>query len=219
MAHLVKKDKSKKKKRKFDYYDAFEAQTAIALKEAKLLRSIVDEFESADALKDSLARAHALEREADGVCHSVFEALMPDFVTPIDREDIISLAENLDEIVDKTEEIIQRFYIYDIHLMHDEAKPFVKLIVKSIEALAEAMADFRNCKKSSTFMSYIVRVNDLEDEADQLYMKVIRSLYTTDRENPMRVMVWTALFDSMEDLVDQCEIVANMMNTVLVKYA
>lgn len=219
MATLVKKHNKKKKKRKFDYYDAFESQVAIAVKEVKLLKHVVEGFTDAASLAECLPRAHSLEREADGVCHSVFDALIPDFVTPIDREDIIALTEALDEIVDCAEEIIQRFYIYDIHFMHDQAKPFVKHIMRAVEALAEAMGDFRNCKKSDKFPTAVVRVNQIEDEADELYMKVIRQLYTEERDNPVRVMVWTALFDSMENCVDQCEIVANMMSTVRVKYA
>lgn len=218
MSDIVKKVK-KKKKRKFDYYDAFEMQTALAVKEAKMLEQVVKSFTKAEDLEDHLKGAHALEREADTVCHDVFDALMPDFVTPIDREDIIAMAESLDEIVDKIEEIIQGFYIYDIHFMHKDVEPFVKLIVKSCEALSEAMADFRNCKKSSKFQSLVVRVNDLEDEADRLHMSVIRSLYTVERENPVRVMVWTALFNAMEDCVDQCEAVADQMSAVMVKYA
>ena len=215
MAKLTKKE-LKKKKKKFDYYDAFEAQAAIAVKEAKLLKEIVDDFESVES---RLERAHALEREADGVCHSIFENLITDFVTPIDREDVIGIAENLDEVIDLTEEIIQRFYMYDIHFMHDDAKKFVKLIVRSCEALSNAMADFRNCKKSDKFKSLIYQVNELEDEADELYIKLIRQLYTEEHAHTMRVIVWTRLLDAMEDCVDQCEVVANKMNMVMVKYA
>ena len=211
--------KKKNKKKKFNYYDAFDAQVALAVKEAKLLKSVVDGFASASELEAELGRAHAIEREADGICHSVFEALIPDFVTPLDREDIIAIAESLDELIDMTEEIMQSFYMFDIHYMHDDAKKFVKLIVRSCEALSDAMADFRNCKKSEKFKELVVRVNDIEDDADELFLRIIRELYTAEREHPVRVMVWTRLFSAMEDCVDQCETVANKMSTVMVKYA
>lgn len=209
----------KKKKKKFDYYDAFEAQAALAVKEAKLLKEVVHNFESAADLENDLPRAHAIEREADGVCHSVFEALLPDFVTPLDREDIIAMTESLDEIIDMTEEVIQNFYMFDIHFMHEDAKKFVKLIVRSCEALSEAMADFRNCKKSDKLNALLVRVNSIEDEADALYLRIIRELYTKECDNPLRVSVWTRLFSAMEDCVDQCEAVANKMSMIMVKYA
>ena len=216
MAGVSKKDK--KKKRKFDYYDAFEAQAEVALKEAKLLKEVVNGY-SAEELEENLARAHALEREGDGLCHGVFDALLPDFVTPIDREDIIALAESLDEITDRIEEVMQAFYLYDIHTMREEIKPFAKVIVRSCDALCLAMEDFRNCKKSNKFKSLIVQVNDLEDEADELYMKLMRELYTAKVENHSFVMIWSNILNSMEDCVDQCELVANKMNMIMVKYA
>lgn len=218
MAGIMKKDK-KKKKKKFDYYDAFDSQAALAVKEAKMLKKIVDGFENTEKVHDLLPEAHGIEREADEICHSVFDALMPDFVTPLDREDIIEMTENLDQIVDLTEEIIQGFYIYDIHYMHDGAKEFADLTVRATEALVAAMSDFRNCKKSDKFKSLVVAVNDIEDEADDLYLKLMHSLYTEEREHPVRVMVWTRLFAAMENCIDQCETVANKMSMVMVKYA
>lgn len=220
MAKLTKKDKDKKKKKKkFDYYDAFDAQAEIAVKEAQLLKEIVDNFTTTDEVERYLSPAHDLEREADEICHGMSERLIVDFVTPIDREDVIDIAESLDEVIDLTEEIIQRFYMYDIHFMPEGAKQFVDLIVRSCEALNRAMTDFRNCKKSDQFKELIFQVNAVEDEADELYLTLIRQLYTEEREHAMRVMVWSRLFDAMENCVDQCELVANKMNMVMVKYA
>ncbi len=178
MAKLGKRKNLRKRRKSLITTMLLRLRQEIAVKEAKLLKEIVDEFESVEQVEKRLGRAHALEREADEVCHSIFESLITDFVTPIDREDVIGIAENLDEVIDLTEEIIQRFYMYDIHFMHDDAKKFVKLIVRSCEALSNAMADFRNCKKSNTFKSLIYQVNQLEDEADELYIKLIRQLYT-----------------------------------------
>ena len=166
-----------------------------------------------------LEKMHGFEHGADGKKHEMSAALAKAFVTPLDREDLAELSQNIDEVADKAEEIIQRFYMYDIHFMHDDAKKFVKLIVRSCEALSNAMADFRNCKKSDKFKSLIYQVNELEDEADELYIKLIRQLYTEEHAHTMRVIVWTRLLDAMEDCVDQCEVVANKMNMVMVKYA
>ena len=211
--------KMKSGKKKFNYFDAFERQTEIASKEARLLLEVVENFSKAEDIEAYLPRAHALENEGDIVCHKIFDAILPDFVTPIDREDIIALTNSLDALIDKIEEVMQRFYMYDIHFMHRDAKPFAKMIVKSCDALCAAMADFRNCKKSKKFKQLIIEVNDIEDDADAFYMKAVRKLYTVDHENPMRVTVWTSLFDMMEDCVDICESIADKMNSIMLKYA
>ena len=79
------------------------------------------------------------------------------------------------------------------------------------------MEDFRNFKKSKTFKQLIVDVNTYEEEADRLYLKVIRKLHTEDNDNPMRVLVWSQIFDRMEKCCDACEHVADTMSTILLK--
>lgn len=209
----------KKKSKKFDYFDAFEQQAKMVVKEAKLLNEVVNNFTTAADIEPYLPKAHEIEKDADAVCHSVFDAILPDFVTPLDREDIISLTLAMDEIVDIMEELIQLFYMYDVHFMHNDAKPFVKIIVKCAEALETAVKDFRNAKKSKDFRKLVIYVNDLEDEADEMYMAMIRKLYTKDKDNAVRIAVWDRIFTSMEECVDQMEGTADLMNSYLVKYA
>ncbi len=204
-------------KKKFNYYDAFERQAEIAVKEAELLLEVVEKFDKAEGVQVYLPRAHALENEGDEICHGIYDAILPDFVTPIDREDIVALANNLDELIDVIEEIIQAFYIYDVHFMHNDVKPIATLLHRACCALKDAMGVFHKCKKSDKFRSLVILVNELEDEVDELYLKAIRKLYTVDRDNPMRAAVWTNIFDSMETCADQCERIANMMGSIMLK--
>ena len=205
------------KKHKFDYFDAFEKQTKLAVQEADLLIEAVEKFTEAEKLKEVMERAHELEHEGDEINHAILKTVATDFITPIEREDIIELSQRLDNIVDFIEDVMQRFYMYDVHFMHHDAEEFACLIKKSCEALDKAMVDFRNFKKSKTFKQLIVDVNTYEEEADQLYMHVTRKLHTHDKENPMRVLVWSQIFDRMERCCDACENVADTMNTVLLK--
>ncbi len=205
------------KKKKFDYFEAFEQQTKVAVEEAGLLIEAIEGFTTAEELKGAMERAHQIEHDGDELNHAIFKNVATDFITPIEREDVVDLAQFLDDIVDYIEDVIQRFYMYDVHFMHKDAHEFACLIKKSCEALDTAMEDFRNFKKSKKFKQLIVDVNTYEEEADQLYMKVIRSLHTEDRENPMRVLVWSQIFSCMEKCCDACEHAADTMNTILLK--
>lgn len=205
------------KKTKFDYFDAFEKQTQVAVEEADLLIEAIEGFTEAENLRDVMERAHALEHKGDEINHSIFKTVATDFITPIEREDIINMAQCLDNIIDYIEDVMQRFYMYDVHFIHHDALEFAQLIKKSCEALERAMEDFRNFKKSKTFKQLIVDVNTYEEEADQLYLQVIRKLHTHDRENPMRVLVWSQIFDRMEKCCDSCEHAADTMSSILLK--
>ncbi|MFR3273714.1 MAG: DUF47 domain-containing protein [Slackia sp.] len=88
-----------------------------------------------------MERAHEIEHAADKVCHSIFQAVSVDFITPIDREDIISLTQSMDDILDYMEATIQRFYMFNLTSMHPRAIDFARLLLKSCEALKVAMGN------------------------------------------------------------------------------
>ena len=205
------------KKHKFDYFDAFEKQSAMAVKEAELLIEAIENFTEAEDLRGIMERAHELEHKGDEINHAIFKTVATDFITPIEREDIINMSQYLDNIIDYIEDVMQRFYMYDVHFIHHDALEFAHLIKKSCVALDKAMEDFRNFKKSKMFKQLIVDVNTYEEEADRLYLKVIRKLHTEDNDNPMRVLVWSQIFDRMEKCCDACEHVADTMSTILLK--
>ncbi|MEG0322875.1 MAG: DUF47 family protein [Raoultibacter sp.] len=206
-----------KKGKKFDYFDAFERQAALAVKESELLIEIIKNFTTAEAVKEIMPRAQEIEHEGDEICHDMYTAIATDFITPIEREDIIQLTQYLDDIVDYIEDVVQRFYMYDIHFMHENATEFARLINKSCKALEHAMVDFRDFKKSKTFRQSIIDVNTYEEEADEYYMKTIRDLHTKDRDNALRVLVWTQVFACMEKVTDACEHTADTMRSIMLK--
>lgn len=206
-----------KKHKEFDYFDAFEQQVKFACKEAELLRKVVENFKSAEDIKETMDRAHEIEHEADLVSHDIHKSVAHDFITPFDREDIIHLAKTLDDITDSIEAVIQRMYMYDVRFMHDGTLDFARAIEKSCTALHRAMGDFRNFKRSKEFKHLIVEVCDAEEEADGLYVSVIHGLHTEDRDNPLRVFVWTNVFNRMESCADACEAAADVMNSIMIR--
>lgn len=206
-----------KKSKKFDYFDAFERQAELAVKEAKLLIKTIEEFGPGTNMEKILEKAHAIEHEGDDICHATFTAVATDFITPIEREDIVMLSQHLDDVLDYIEDVMQRFYMYDIDSIHENTYEFAQIIVKSCDALCDAMEDFRNFKRSKNFKQRLVEVNTLENEADAFYMKVTRDMHKKDRDDPLRVLVWTQVFSCMERCTDACEHAADSMRTIMLK--
>ena len=206
-----------KKDKKFDYFDAFEQQSKLALKAAKLLIEVVKGFSSVDDVRAVLAKAHEIESEGDSVGHDVYTAIARDFITPIEREDIILLTRSLDDIIDYLEDVLQRLYVYNVESMHERAYEFAEIIYRACEQLNGAMADFRNFKKSKKFKSIVIAVNDCEEEGDRLFMFILRDLHTKHRDDPLYVIAWSELFARMERCTDACEHVADTMHSVILK--
>ena len=204
-------------RQKYDYFAAFAQQIELAVKEAELLIGIVENFTTADAIEELLPVAHAIESEADDVAHASYEAIAVDFITPFDRDDIVSLTHSMDSVVDRIEAVIQSFYMTNVRFMHDDALAMAKLIKQGCESLQEAMGPFSSFKRKDDFRDAIMRANDAEEEADRVYMKAIRRLHTEDADNPVRLLVWTRIFVSLEACCDAFEHVADLMGSIFTK--
>lgn len=205
------------KKNKFNYFDAFQKQLDIALEEADVLIETIEGFTSTAEMQPILEKAHDIEHRGDLVHHEIRTYVSTDFITPIERGDILELAQRLDDVTDDLEGIIQRFYMFDIHFMHDNALEFALIIKKSLNALSKSMDSFREFKKVKKIRAMVQDVNDLEEQADGMYQDIIRSLYTTENEDAVRVEVWSRLFDRLEAAEDACHEVADTMSIIMLK--
>lgn len=203
-------------KGEFDYFDAFERLICFACDEAKMLDGVFHHFDSGKIFSQ-LDEMHEFENGADEVNHEINTHLATDFITPIERDDILDMAETLDELVDLIEDVLQSVYIHDIQDMHPYALEMTAIIDKSTAALHAAMGDFRNFKKSNSLRTLLVDVNDYEESADLIFLKTTRHLYTEHADEPLYVLAWQNLFNALEAAIDECEHVADVMNSVIMK--
>lgn len=204
---------------KADYFDLFQKQSAAAVAVAGLLVKVIDDFASPEQVREHMERAHDLENRSDEYCHAVYKRLAHDFMTPIERDDIIDMTRELDDLIDRIEDVVLCFYMYGVRDMHGNAREFARLVKKSCKALDKAMGDFRNFKKSKEFKQLIIDVNTYEEDADRLFREVNRSLYGDGGEEGRNLLVWSQIFGRMEQCCDACEHVADTMSGILLKNA
>jgi hypothetical protein len=142
--------------------------------------------------------------------------LISEFITPIEREDIATLAYMLDDVLDMIEEVMQMFFMYNVKEMRPVASEFANLIVRSTEALKDCFDEFEHFRKSDVVTKKIVEVNVIEELADELYFKSVRELYTKEKD-PIEITVWVRIFDRFEKVIDQCENLADALSSVIMK--
>ncbi len=205
------------RKNKFDYFEAYEKLSELAVRESELLLESFKSFTDSASLVSTLEGIHELEHQGDDINHSIFQNAAVDFMPPIDREDIVELAQALDNVLDNVEAVLQQVYMCDARVMPEDAVRFAKLVKKSCEALDKAMEDFRNFKKSKTFKQLIVDVNTYEEEGDALYLSAMRNLHTKEDVDVMHVLRWSRIYSRIEKCCDACEHAADVMNTILLK--
>ena len=202
-------------KKRNEYFECFEALVEYSCRAADYLQEALKEFRP-ETLEEKRVGMHAIEHAADDEKHKMMKKLAKEFITPIEREDIIQMAAELDEVTDKIEDVLIRIYMYNIKTVTPQALAFADVIVRCCQTLRVAMAEFQNFHKSDKLHQLIVDVNTMEEEGDALYVEAVRSLYRSD-EKPVTIIAWSETYDRLEECCDACEHVANMMESIIMK--
>ncbi len=197
------------------YFDNFISTTELSKKAAVYLVECLENY-NPDNIETMLKEMHEIEHSADKKKHEMNEALAKAFVTPVDREDLDMLSRNLDQVTDKIEEILQKFYIYNIQTVDPEIIEFAKKIVKSCDILCELMGEFENFKRSKKIQSLIIALNDVEEECDTLYLASIRNL-TKDQTDILKIVSLVKIYDCFEACADACEHASECVGAVIMK--
>ncbi|MBQ6706992.1 MAG: DUF47 family protein [Clostridia bacterium] len=197
------------------YFENLAASTALSKDAANYLVKCLENYRP-ENIDEMLKEMHAIEHTADTKKHEMNEALAKAFVTPIDREDLDMLSHNLDQVTDNIEEILQKFYIYNIQVPGEAAISFAKKLVQSCEMLCELMDEFENFKRSKKIHELIIKLNDVEEECDKLYLSSMRDL-TKQADDVLAVVSMRKVFDCFESCADACEHVSESVGTVIMK--
>ena len=202
-------------KKDHNYYNMFSDIANDAITAAHHLEKAVKNY-NPDKMEKLNKTMHEIEHGADLKKHQMMKMLVAEFITPIEREDIATLSYMLDDVLDTIEEVFQMFFMYNVKEMRSDAYDFVDLIVRSTEAMKACFDEFENFRKSDLIVNKIVEVNVIEELADSLYFKVIRELYTKEKD-PVKIMVWVRIYDRFEKICDLCEHVADAIGSVIMK--
>ncbi len=203
------------KKQDAFYFDNFVDCVDFACRAASILHDTFLNFQP-DDLKNRLDAIHQEEHGADCKKHALMEVLAKAFITPIEREDIILLSQNIDELVDKIEDVLIRAYCNNIHAIRPDALKITEIIVEGCAAVKDLMAEFSNFKRSKTLKEKIIRINTLEEDADKLFISGVRDLHVNCTD-PLEVYGWHELYIYLEQCVDACEHIADIVESVVMK--
>lgn len=203
------------KKKGYNYFDGFVSLSQYSLQCAQLLHDTLSNFTNID-LDDCVKKIHEIEHGADLAKHKMIDRLLREFLPPIEREDIMSLAHKIDNVTDAVEDVLVRIDIYNVQSLRPEISNFTALIVKCCESMNAALNEFRHFKKSQRLHEKIVEMNGLEEEGDVLYQNSVKYLYKTSKD-PIELLVWTEIISRLEKCCDAVEDVADNIETIVMK--
>ena len=203
------------KKQDSFYFDNFVACAEDSCRAAQMLKKALENFRP-DTLKAQLDSIHEVEHSADAKKHEMLDHLAKEFLPPIEREDIVSLSQNIDNMTDKIEDVMLRVYMNNVQDIESNALKMTDVVIECCDAVRDLLVEFKNFKRSKTLKQLIIRINDLEEESDKLFMQSIRGLYT-ESEDPIRIIAWRDIYIYLERCADACEHVTDVVESVIMK--
>ncbi|MGZ0050755.1 DUF47 domain-containing protein [Brevibacillus gelatini] len=168
---------------------------------------------SLETLKSFAEEMKVYESKGDKLIHEIIVRINKTFISAIEREDVLNLAVKLDDVLDGLEGCAARLYMYDIMEPDEAMVKFGQLIEDATQQILFAIELLQKLKLSG-MKEYIIRINDLESAGDELVRNSIRQLFKSTSD-PLHIMQFKEIYDVLEDVMDHCEDVANMMETVI----
>jgi uncharacterized protein len=195
-----------------EFYDLFTRAGLNALEAARKTESLFREFPSSSVSPDDVK---AIETAGDDITRELMHLLNTQYITPFDREDIYQLAMTLDDVVDLIEEASALLELYRIDSPAPLAVEQCRILVGAVEHVARALSELKGMKRVEDELGAI---KQLEDEGDRVVRQAIAALFG-EAHDPLLVIRWKDIHEALEDAIDACETVANVIGNVVVKNA
>lgn len=193
------------------FYQDFQALADELRNGARLLEEMLAParpvWDKADEIKE-------VEHKCDFLTHEIIQRLNRTFVTPIDREDIHTLARSLDDVMDAIDASATLIRLYRLESVRFGARELAGIITTSTNQIRPAL---NALEKNQNIITFAVEINRLENEADRIHQQSVSRLFEEERD-PLMVIKWKETLDFLEDATDRCEDVANTLEGVVVKH-
>jgi predicted phosphate transport protein (TIGR00153 family) len=198
------------------FFKAFTEHARLTVQAAGLLRQLFEEPSRVLELKGEITR---IEHEGDELTRATIQRLRSQWITPLDRPDIHTLATRLDDVLDVIESIAERVQLFDIQETSAIAKEAARVLESTASVMSKAIALLPEARKrAQEILTGCTEISRLETEADVLYRSALAELFKTGHD-ALVVMKWRDLHEQLESATDLCEDVANALEGVVLEYA
>ncbi|MEN9347521.1 MAG: hypothetical protein RLZZ77_1032 [Bacteroidota bacterium] len=197
------------------FFDLFAEDTANLVEQAHVFNSIFKTNDKQE-ISNIIRKVKELESKGDEITHKIFLELSANFITPFDREDIHALATSIDDIADYINGSASRIELYGVENFLKTMELLSEVLIKQTEEIDAAVRDLKNMRNAQRVRDAIVRINSLENHADDLFDQAIARLFS-ESNNPIEVIKLKEVLSNLETATDKCEDVANVLESILVK--
>lgn len=197
------------------FFDLFDELVNKIEEGGELFLDMVEHYEYSEP---KIVRLKEMEHEADVITHKTYEKMHKTFLTPLDREDIYDLVNKMDSILDMIEASAARMSLYKVKTPAKEIIEQAKILNKSIKKVKQIVNAMRNMKNAKMIIESCVEINTLENEGDIVMRMTMTRLFEQEKD-PIELIKWKEIFERIEEAIDVCEDVANIVEGIVLKHA
>ena len=197
-----------------EFWSAFTGHAELTVKASQLL---VEMLENPDRRQKLVQEISDLEHEGDKITHDTVLALHQTWITPLDREAIHGLISRLDDVLDFVDAAADRVALYEIESRRPEAVEIAKILALSCSEIARAMTLLQNMKDAKQLLALCMHINRHEHDADQIFRRALARLFN-ERTEPLELMKWRDILESIETATDRAEDVANIIEGIVLEH-
>jgi len=199
------------------FFHLFENVGETVIQMATKLKQVVYEKEF-DKRAIIIREIEDLEHVNDDYTHRIFTELGRNFITPFDREDIHYLATSLDDICDYIYASAKKINFYKVNPDDVGFQKMAELILNSCTEVQKAVGELRDMKNLRKITDAMVSINSIENQADDIFDTSIEKLFETEPD-AKEVIKKREIYQVMEIVTDKCEDAANVIESIIIKYA
>ena len=202
--------------REVKFFKYMTSQAEIFIDGCELFRKLATTIDkiSVDEAKNIIKRINEFEQKGDDLEHLIIDELHKTFITPLDREDIHSIAINIDKSLDILNSISRKFEIYGIRNVPINVCRFADVIV---EIAIELRNLFAALEKKSDINDIVRRMHVLENKADTLFYTSVAELFSNGKYNPVEIIKYKEIYEHLESIVDSVDFIGKIVRGVAVK--
>ena len=199
------------------FYELFEKVADNVGDMAKKLMAVVNEPDY-DKRANIISQIEDLEHANDNLTHQTFMELGRNFITPFDREDIHYLASSLDDIADYIYASAKKINFYRVNPNDSGIQKLAEIVYQSSQEVKKAVGELRDMKNVRVITEALVKINSMENQADDVFDMSIERLFATEID-AKEVIKKREIYQAMEIATDKCEDAANVIESIIIKYA
>jgi uncharacterized protein len=201
-----------KEEKFFDYFE----ELANKIEEgSRFFLAMTQEHDYTEA---KIAKLKELEHEADVITHRTYEKMHKTFLTPLDREDIYALVNKMDSILDMIEATAVRIYLYKVKRPDDEIIKQAQILVQAVAKIKTVVHALRDMKNAKMILEACVEINTLENAGDVVLRTIMADLFEKEKD-AIELIKWKEIFERIEESLDVCEDVSNIVEGIVLKHA